>query len=239
VSGVDLRAYRRFKEPKKVRRVIVGINKALLGKTFRKDAAKIFKELSVMGDEQMAHLLKSKGYIMVGNIKLDKEFFWIKEEEKTVHGERFFPHVAEPSFGAERLLYTVLNYAYTRRDGRIVLRIPEELVPIQVAVYPLVTRDGLDAKAREVYEMLKEEGFSVLYDDSAFIGKLYARGDEIGIPIAVTIDYTTLEDNTVTLRNRDTWKQVRVDISILAKTLRSYFTGEKRFIDLGTPFTAS
>jgi len=116
------------------------------------------------------------------------------------------------------------------------LRLPIDVAPIQVGVYPLVDKDNLPEKAMEVFVTLRDEGFRVEYDDAGSIGRRYARADEIGTPIGITIDYKTLEDETVTLRNRDTWTQVRAAITSLPQLLRDYFHGKKSFEELGEPF---
>jgi glycyl-tRNA synthetase len=102
-------------------------------------------------------------------------------------------------------------------------------------VFPLMAKDGLDEKARSVCEMLRRARFDVDYDESGTIGRRYARADEIGVPIAVTVDYETLKDETVTLRDRVTWKQVRTPVTSLGDNLRTYFEKSSPFSTLGTP----
>jgi glycyl-tRNA synthetase len=144
-------------------------------------------------------------------------------------GRYITPHVVEPSYGSDRLLYATLEYAYSEREGRVVLKLPRDVSPIQAVVLPLVTKDGLPEVAKKVYEGLKEEGFMVEYDDSGFIGRRYARFDEVGVPLAITIDYQTLKDGTVTLRDRDTWEQVRVRTERIASLLKDYLAGKLNF----------
>ena len=143
--------------------------------------------------------------------------------------------MVEPSFGAERLLYAALEYAYTQVKDRVVLNIPVDIAPIQVSVFPLMAKDGLDEKARLVCDMLRRAKFDVDYDESGTIGRRYARADEIGVPIGVTIDYDTLKDETVTLRDRVTWKQVRTPIDSLVDRLKAYLEESCPFLTLGTP----
>ena len=137
----------------------------------------------------------------------------------------FVPHVIEPSFGVERAIMAVLTAAYTvdevEGEKRIVLKLPAHLAPIKVAVSPLLkNKPELVAKAREVYTMLKKEFGAVMWDDNGNIGKRYRRQDEIGTPFCVTIDFQTLEDDTVTVRNRDTTSQERHSIADLMQQLR-------------------
>jgi len=120
-----------------------------------------------------------------------------------------------------------------------VLAFPRDIAPVQAVVLPLLENDDmLVREARLIYKDLVREGFTVLYDDSGSIGRRYARADEIGVPAAITVDYQTLEDGTVTLRDRDTWKQVRVHKTRIADALRMFLKGA-RLEDLGTPVGSS
>ena len=139
-------------------------------------------------------------------------------------GEAFVPHVIEPSFGVERAIMAVLSAAYTEDEingeKRSYLKLPAHLAPVKVAVSPLLkNKPELVAKAREVYKMLKKEFGNVMWDDNGNIGKRYRRQDEIGTPYCVTIDFDTLEDGTVTVRNRDTTEQQRINNPDLLKVL--------------------
>jgi len=134
--------------------------------------------------------------------------------------EKLVPHVIEPSFGVERALMAVLSTAYTEDEvngeKRIYLKLPEHLAPVKFAVSPLLkNKPELVAKAREVYSMLKKKHGAVMWDDNGNIGKRYRRQDEIGTPHCVVIDFDTLENDTVTIRDRDTTEQKRVAISEL------------------------
>jgi len=138
--------------------------------------------------------------------------------------EPFVPHVIEPSFGVERMVMAVLSSAYTEDEvngeKRSYLKLPAHLAPVKVAVSPLLkNKPELVAKAKEVYNMLKKEYGNVMWDDNGNIGKRYRRQDEIGTPYCITIDFDTLEDNTVTVRHRDTTKQDRVELETLLKKL--------------------
>ena len=134
--------------------------------------------------------------------------------------EAFVPHVIEPSIGVERLILAVLASAYTEDkvddSSRIVLKLPENLAPYKFCVSPLLkNKPELVNKAREVYHLLKSKYTHVTWDDSGNIGKRYRKQDEIGTPKCVVIDFDTLEDDTVTVRDRDTTKQTRISIAKL------------------------
>jgi len=138
----------------------------------------------------------------------------------------FVPHVIEPSFGLERAVMAVLCAAYTvdtvGDDERIVLKLPRALAPVKVAVSPLLkNKQELVAKAREVYQLLQKEVGAVMWDDNGNIGKRYRRQDEIGTPACVVVDFQTLEDGTVTVRDRDTTEQTRVKIDQLTLALET------------------
>ncbi|HUY85419.1 MAG TPA: glycine--tRNA ligase [Candidatus Dormibacteraeota bacterium] len=141
-------------------------------------------------------------------------------------GKPFVPHVIEPSFGVERAVMAVLVSAYAEDEvggeKRSVLKLPAHLAPVKVAVSPLLkNKPELVKKAQEVYKTLKAEFGNVMYDDNGNIGKRYRRQDEIGTPHCATIDFQTLEDETITIRNRDSTQQVRAAISDLVTKLRS------------------
>lgn len=138
-------------------------------------------------------------------------------------GERFVPHVIEPTFGLGRQLLAVLAESYhedeLNGEKRVVLKLPKHLAPIKAAVSPLLkNKPELVSKAREVYAMLQKELGAVTWDDNSNVGKRYRRSDEIGVPAHVTIDFQTLEDGTVTVRDRDTAKQVRIPIDALKES---------------------
>ncbi|MBL7170249.1 MAG: glycine--tRNA ligase [Candidatus Aenigmarchaeota archaeon] len=136
------------------------------------------------------------------------------------------PHVVEPSFGVERTIAGILlhNYVEDKERGWNWFKFPARIAPYICAVFPLMRKDGMPEKAKEIMKELKEEGFDVFFDSSGSIGKRYARSDEIGTPFAVTVDYDTLKDNTVTIRNRDSTKQIRVH----EKDLKVFLEGALR-----------
>ncbi len=141
-------------------------------------------------------------------------------------GERFVPHAIEPTFGLDRQLLAVLaeSYAVDELNGekRTVLKLPKHLAPIKAAVSPLLkNKPELVAKAKEVYAALQKDLGTVTWDDNSNVGKRYRRSDEIGVPAHITIDFQTLEDNTVTVRDRDTAEQTRVKIDALKNALEA------------------
>ncbi len=140
----------------------------------------------------------------------------------TASGERYVPHVIEPAAGVGRTVLAALCDAYDEDDvgggNRTVLRLHPRLAPIKVAVLPVVSKDGLAERAQEVFELLRGQ-MQAEYDEGGSIGKRYRRQDEIGTPYGVTIDHQTLEDGTVTVRDRDSLAQERVTIDELPGVL--------------------
>jgi glycyl-tRNA synthetase len=156
----------------------------------------------------------------------------------TLPGEeqRIIPHVIEPSVGVERIAICLLELCFREGDREWTwFKFPPKIAPIEVIVIPLMRKDKLPEKAKGIYITLKAEGFDVMYDEKGSVGKIYARSDEIGIPYAITVDYTTLEDDTVTIRDRDTQKQVRSKIDGLPSTIRKLIEHHMTFEQAGTP----
>jgi glycyl-tRNA synthetase len=135
-------------------------------------------------------------------------------------GERYVPHVIEPAAGVGRTVLALLCDAYDQDEiggeQRTVLRLSPSMAPVKVAVLPLLRKDGHPEKAREIYEQLRRH-VNTEYDEGGAIGRRYRRQDEIGTPLAVTVDHQTLEDDTVTLRDRDTLEQQRVPVAELVE----------------------
>ncbi|VEU60797.1 Glycine--tRNA ligase [Mycoplasmopsis bovigenitalium] len=133
--------------------------------------------------------------------------------------EKFIPYVIEPSMGLDRLMFAILIESYDEEEleneKRIILRLNKNIAPYKFAILPLVKK--LSPKADEIFSLLQSHGISVTYDEAGSIGKRYRRQDAIGTPTCITIDFDTLEDNSVTLRDRDSMQQVRVKISDLHK----------------------
>lgn len=146
------------------------------------------------------------------------------EEEK----KKYVPHVLEPSFGVDRIVFAVMSEAYDEDElggeKRVVLRFKPHIAPIKVAVFPLLkNKPELVKKAREVYESVRKEIQPAMFDDNGNIGKRYRRQDEIGTPFCITVDFETLDNDTVTVRDRDTGKQERVKINELCSNLKEKF----------------
>jgi len=209
-SNADMTAFKRFDEPQEVEREVIKAKYDALGPVFKGKSTKIGKALEA-ADPSKAR----GGHVTVeidgGPITLESKYFEVAKVKEKVSGKKVIPHVIEPSHGLDRILYTCLEHAYSQSaDGYIVLRLKPVVAPIKVGVFPLMCKDDLDTKAAEIDERLRMSGITTYFDDSGSIGRRYARMDEAGTPWCITVDYDTLRDGSVTIRNRDTTEQVRI-----------------------------
>jgi glycyl-tRNA synthetase len=228
-SGDSFKVYIQFAEPKKERRRIISANMGVLGPQYRGKAKAIADALAAVspGPDGATVTVGGEEYFVPAHL------YEITEEDVDVHGIDIRPHVIEPSYGIDRMIYAVLEHSFDEEDvaGEIrrVMHFPARIAPIQVAVLPLMARDGLDAIAREITRTLHMHEILADYDDSGAIGRRYRRQDEVGTPFAITVDYDTKENQTVTLRDRDSMKQVRVNIADLPVLINGLIKGFKTF----------
>ena len=216
-SGVDMRVFRPFNKPVEVEeKRLVPIVDAIR-RDFAENSTRVLELLQEADPEAAEKSLLESGLFRAGDFTLTPDHIRIHSSKKKETGKRIIPHVVEPSFGAERLAYAAMEYAYSIKEDRIILSLPASLAPFQAVVLPLVTKNDLVNEAAQIYRDLLERKFDVYYDEVGSIGRRYARADEIGVPLAVTIDYETLDDGTVTARDRDSWKQMRIHKSELFK----------------------
>ena len=154
-----------------------------------------------------------------------------------VDGKKVVPHVVEPSFGLERTFAGMLLHTFRedKKRGWDWFAFPPRVAPYTIAVLPLMKKQKLPEKAKETIGQLKQVKYDVFYDETGSIGKRYARMDEIGVPYCATVDYQTLKDDTVTLRDRDTTKQVRVQTKDLCSVLWKLVNGTAKFEKVGKP----
>jgi len=181
-----------------------------------------FKEIQGIADRQAYDLTQH-----INHSKQDLSIF--DEESKT----KLVPHVvAEPSMGVDRAFLLIMfdAYTYDKERENVVLKLHPKLAPIKVAVLPLVNKLNEDAK--KIHDELKKE-FNCYFDTSGSIGRRYARQDEMGTPICVTVDFDSLKDKDCTLRDRDSTKQIRVPLKDLNMTIWKLLSGKINFLDAG------
>ena len=155
--------------------------------------------------------------------EVPEDLLIFEDVEEEITGEKIIPHVIEPSFGIDRITYSVLLHSFTETEGKDYFKFNKTVAPVQLGIFPLVNKEGPREIAQELTEQFRMNGFKVEYDATGTIGKRYARADEIGIPLAVTVDFDTLEDNQVTVRDRDTEAQERIPIDELADYVEKYY----------------
>lgn len=168
-------------------------------------------------------------YDLKGHSKESKQDLSVVDET----GKKILPHVFELSAGIDRSLYVAIDLAFRKEkrgpEERIFLKLPAKIAPFLAGIFPLVKKDGLFEKAFALFEELSSDDFEVFFDEKGSIGKRYARIDEIGVPFAITVDYDSLKDNTVTLRERDSLEQKRVKISELPELFWKIQSGKTTF----------
>ncbi len=242
-TDYDLRAHERqsgerfavfipYEIPRREQRKRVVPDMGALGPRFRGKAKAVAEALSAClpGPEGVRLTIDGQ------ELFISPDLYKVREEDVEVPGCEITPHVIEPSYGIDRMIYVVLEHSYHEElvdeEERKVLRLPPSIAPIPVAVFPLMNRDGLPEIAKEIVLRIREKGLLAEYDDSGAIGRRYRRQDEIGTPFAITVDYDSRDDNTVTLRDRDSMRQVRVGIDTIPDLIRSLVEGSRSFSGL-------
>lgn len=233
-SGQDLVAKRMYQEPiiKNVTRVEISLK--ILGPVFRGRAKEVAAAVMAMDPALVKKLLDDGEPIVVemdGKVEVPAEAITVNESEEKISFETYTPHVVEPSFGLGRLMMAAIEHSYKElesspmKDGSEeegpyrVLRLDPGISPIKCGIFPLMNKDGLPEIALSIDLSLRDSGITTYFDHSGSIGRRYARMDEIGTPFSVTIDYGSKEDNSATIRMRDTGDQIRVPIPDIASKI--------------------
>ena len=228
-SNDELNVFIEYDEPKKVKKTVVKPNLSKFGPVFKGDSPKIKQAIEEADPAEVMKAIEEEGKFVV---ELDKtyevpeELLIFEDVEEEINGEKIIPHVIEPSFGIDRIVYSVLLHSFhtaENEDDKDYFKFAKSIAPVQLGIFPLVNKEGPREIAIELTEKLRSHGFTVEYDASGTIGKRYARADEIGIPLAITVDFESLEDNQVTVRDRDTEQQERIAIDSLEDYLKNYY----------------
>ncbi len=220
-TGTDMYALRKYDKPKtvEVQKIVPDMGK--LGPLFKGKAGEIKKILENMD-------VKKSGKITVKvdgkTVTIPENCYKIVKTKEKQFGEKFVPHVIEPSFGIDRILYCVLEHNYVEAEKKgeeyRILKLNPKVAPVKVGVFPLVNDEKLVKIAKEIDDMLRNAGITTYYDDGGTIGRRYARMDEIGTPFCITVDHDTLKDKKVTIRDRDTTKQDRIKIDLIIDNIK-------------------
>ena len=223
-SGL-LRGWRNFETPVNESREILKPVGSVIGPAFRErasDVAEALSELTDLPEVTPFTLTLADG----ATVEIEEGMVTKCLQDSVVSGEYFSPHVIEPAFGIDRIIWHILdhNYLELEKEGEeyTILSLEPSVAPYDLVVLPLFDKDGMGVMAREVLERIgSTSGIFAEIDTSRSIGRRYARSDEIGVPWAVTVDHQSLEDGTLTIRRRDDQRQVRVDIDTLIESLTS------------------
>jgi glycyl-tRNA synthetase len=236
-SKVNLSVFVHYDQPVKRQKLVVKPDFKSLGPRFKGKAKAVGEALKALSPEE----LKGDMIRLTVDgepIEIEPTLVSFESVEEEIRGEEVIPHVIEPSFGIDRILYTVLDHSYYEDavdgESRAVLKFLPAVAPIEVAVLPLMDRKELVGPARAIVEELRRLGLRVDYDTSGSIGRRYRRNDEIGTPYDVTVDYETIEQGTVTIRDRDTMRQIKVPLAQVANTLQALLCGTIKFEAAGT-----
>jgi glycyl-tRNA synthetase len=240
VSKVNLSVFVHYDQPVKRQKLVVKPDFKALGPRFKAKAKAVGEALKALSAEELKG--SNPGEMLRVNvegetIEIEPTLVSFESVEEEIRGEEIVPHVIEPSFGIDRIIYTVLDHSFYADvvDGetRAVLKFKSSVAPIEVAVLPLMDRKELSDPAKAILQELRTRGMRVDYDTSGSIGRRYRRNDEIGTPFAVTVDYDTLEQGTVTIRDRDSMQQIKVPRWQVADKLAALLGGLLKFQDAG------
>jgi glycyl-tRNA synthetase len=235
----------RLPEPKTMQVKRLEVSKKDIGMSYKKDAKAIvdmLERLTLCEAETLMAKADSEGNTTISVdgieslVKLTPSMAKIVESVEIVHVNEYTPNVIEPSFGIGRIMYSLLEHVFWTREGdeqRCVLSLPANIAPLKVLVAPLSNHDDFTPFCRELVTLFRKLDLNCQVDDSsATIGRRYARSDEVGVPFAVTVDFQTVKDRTVTLRERDSTAQVRLPLDDIAITISSIVRGEREWTNI-------
>ncbi len=210
-SGADLTAFEKFDEPKEVETEVVKVRFDVLGKLFKGETKKVADALAQLPADQVRGRAEVEVSVDGRTVKVPSSCFEVVLKKEKVSGRKLVPHVIEPSYGVDRILYAVLEHAYQKKDDYVTLRLKGTR---RARSRPACSRScpgtAWTRSRWGSYDQLAAAGIQAFYDDGGSIGRRYARMDEVGTPCCITVDYDTKENGTVTLRERDSSEQVRV-----------------------------
>lgn len=227
-TGIPLLASTRLAEPITVDKLVVEPNKKLLGPKFKNDQKTVISLLETIDGEELELFkreIEANGKSLIGGqFEITADLVTFKEEKKVIYEKKFTPGVIEPSYGIGRILYSVFEHSFSHRDGdeqRCVMSFRPCVAPIKVGIYRLINNVAFDPIVSKIHSSLQKLNIANKVDSSSgTVGRRYSRADELGIPFGVTIDFQSIIDDTVTLRERDSMTQVRIAISKLIEILQ-------------------
>ncbi|KAK4968694.1 Glycine--tRNA ligase 1, mitochondrial [Elasticomyces elasticus] len=245
-TNTNLKVREMLKEPKHITEWVAVLDKKKSGPRFKKDAKAVEAALDMLSQdlkEKLSLDLEREGKIEVdvdqvesGKVELTKDLVTIERQSRTETTREYTPNVIEPSFGIGRILYSLIEHCYWTRENdpaRSVLSFPPPVAPIKVLVVPLSRNAAFSQHIAALESALDAKHISYRVDQSGVsIGKRYSRNDELGIPFGVTVDFDTVKDGTVTLRDRDSTRQVRADVKEIVRAIGRMVKGKEAWKDV-------
>jgi glycyl-tRNA synthetase len=245
-TGAPLIVRETRKEPLKVEEWQCDIDKKKFGPKFKKDGKAVESAIEALSQdlrEKLSLDLEKEGKIVIdvpevadGKVEVPKELITIEKRTRVETMREYTPNVIEPSFGIGRIFYALCEHVFWTREqdeARAVLSFPPAVAPTKVLIVPLSSNPDFDPFVKTLKDRLRKLGISNRVDASgASIGKRYARNDELGTPLGITVDFQSIKDNTFTLRDRDTTEQVRSSLDDIAQAISNIVKGEETWSDV-------
>ncbi|KAI9761259.1 MAG: Glycine--tRNA ligase 1, mitochondrial [Candelina submexicana] len=245
-TGAPLVVRQTRSEPLRIEEWQIDLNRAKFGPRFKKDGKAVEAAVEALDQQQretFSSILKDKGKIDLevagvgnGKVELERDIITIEKRTRVENVREYTPNVIEPSFGIGRILYSLIEHIYWTRAGdeaRGILSFPPAVAPTKVLLVPLSTHPDFTPLVRRISRRLRSLGISNRVDDSsASIGKRYSRNDELGTPLGITVDFQSVKDQTLTLRDRDSTKQVRASEDEICSAAKSIVEGNERWEDV-------
>ncbi|KAK3048635.1 Glycine--tRNA ligase 1, mitochondrial [Extremus antarcticus] len=251
-TGVPLMVREPLKEPYRVEEWTAGLDKKRSGPKFKKDAGKVQSALDALTQdmrEKLSISMEKEGKVSVdvpdvegGKVELEKDLVSFQKESRMETMREYIPNVIEPSFGIGRILYSLMEHVYWTREGdaaRSVMSFKPTVAPVKVLVVPLQKDARFASLLSQLEQRLDDDALSFRVDQSGVsIGKRYSRNDELGIPFGITVDYQSLEDNSFTLRDRDSTKQVRASLDQILEAVGKMCRGKETWAEVSKKLPA-
>lgn len=233
-SSADLSYFRKSDTETVQNTRVVRANRSKLGPVYRQNAKQIAALIEQMSPEEVMGRKSVRLSIAGTDVDVAAKFFSVAETEERIRGEKIVPHVVEPSMGLDRIFLSVLDHSLRESEGYTVLSLPGRVAPIKTGVFPLLSDAQMERTALSLQDELLAANIEPYYDDSGSIGRRYARMDEVGTPYCITVDELTAKKGTVTVRERDSRKQIRVERHAAVSVIGTLLSGAA-FSTFGEP----
>jgi len=220
-TGADYSVSIQFDPPRKATKTIWSLNVPAVKARYPEKWKELMKAYGSLAEDARE---RETPHELAGFV-IERSMIQKVTKEEVVASKKLVPHVVEPSFGLDRVMLAAMVCSLYQKEDRDILRLSPEIAPVQVGVFPLLTKKEMITQAEEIVVKLESAGVSAFYDGSGSIGRRYARSDEIGAPLAVTVDHDTISKGVVTVRKRDTWGQTSVGKEELVPMVKGLLAG--------------